>query len=204
MAISRHFAKLLGGDVAVVESRAGAGTRFRATVAAGPLGTAQLIKTPNNTLKPARTGQESTAPAAENPLGDLRILLAEDGPDNQRLISFVLKKAGAEVTVAENGKIAAELALAASAEEHPYDMILMDMQMPVMDGYAATGMLRREGYTGPIIALTAHAMEGDREKCAQAGCDDYATKPIDRGVLIRQVARWVSDGAEARPHGVST
>ncbi|MFH1749255.1 MAG: response regulator [Planctomycetota bacterium] len=204
LAIGKHFAKLLGGDVTVVESRVGVGTRFRATVAAGPLDAAKLVEAPNNTLRPARTGQASTPDASADLLSGLRILLAEDSPDNQQLISFILKKAGAEVTVAENGKIAAELALAASAEDHPYDVILMDMQMPVMDGYAAAGMLRRGGYTGPIIALTAYAMEGDRKKCIQAGCDDHATKPIDRDVLLRQVARWARDGTEVRPCGVST
>ncbi|MFH1417732.1 MAG: response regulator, partial [Planctomycetota bacterium] len=202
LVISKHFAKMLGGDVTVVESREGVGTHFRATVAAEPLDATRLIDAPNNTLRPARADQEGASNAAEDALVGLRILLAEDALDNQRLISFVLKKAGAEVAVAGNGKIAVELALAASAEEHPYDVILMDMQMPIMDGYAATGMLRREGYAGPIIALTAHAMEGDRENCAQTGCDDYATKPIDRCVLIQQVARWARDGAEARPQGV--
>ena len=202
LAISKFFAKMLGGDIVVVESHAGVGTHFRATVAAGPLGAVKMIETPSLTLKPMQTDHESTPDAAGDPLNGVRILLAEDGPDNQRLISFVLEKAGAKVTIAENGKIAAEQALAASAEELPYDVILMDMQMPVMDGYAATGMLRREGYTGPIIALTAHAMEGDRQKCIQAGCDDYFTKPVDRRALIRQVAQWTRDGAEVRLRGV--
>ncbi len=117
-----------------------------------------------------------------------RILLAEDGPDNQRLISFILKKAGAEVELAENGQIAHDEALAARTRGTPFDLILMDMQMPVMDGYTATSKLRKADYDAPIIALTAHAMAEDRRKCLDAGCDEFTTKPIDRAKLIALIA----------------
>ena len=114
------------------------------------------------------------------------------GPDNQRLIAFLLEKAGAEVVVADNGQIACDLALAARDQRTPFDVILMDMQMPVTNGYDATARLREAGHTGPIIALTAHAMSTDRDKCLAAGCDDYMAKPIDHKKLISLVARHAS------------
>ncbi|MEI8374061.1 MAG: response regulator [Planctomycetota bacterium] len=132
-----------------------------------------------------------------------RVLLAEDGPDNQRFIAFVLKKAGAEVTLAENGQIAYDETLAAVVQGRPFDVILMDMQMPVLDGYEATRQLREQGYTGPIIALTAHAMATDRQKCMDAGCDDFANKPIERQNLLSTVAHWMAPGRtnESSPIG---
>ncbi len=108
--------------------------------------------------------------------------------DNQRLIAFVLKKAGAEVTIVENGQSAMEISSASRDAGRPFDVILMDIQMPVMDGYTATSRLRAQCYRGAIIGLTAHTMAGDREKCLAAGCDEYATKPIDRAGLVALVA----------------
>jgi CheY-like chemotaxis protein len=125
-------------------------------------------------------------------------LLAEDGPDNQRLLGHLLGKAGAQVTIVGNGQTAVELALEQQARATPFDVILMDMQMPVLGGYEATRLLRAEGYAHPIIALTAHAMSTDRRKCLEAGCNDFATKPIDRATLLAAIRRQLEERISAR------
>ena len=198
LAISKRLAEMLGGDIVVVRSSPNRGTHIRATVATGPLDGVPMIEPPP---EPADAqAADSAGPAAQKgqPRLAARVLLAEDGPDNQRLIAHVLRKAGAEVALADNGEAAVELALAAAEAGRPFDLVLMDMQMPVCDGYEATRRLRGSGYTGPIIALTAHAMSGDREKCLAAGCDDYATKPIDRRALLDVLRRHVASAAGRR------
>jgi CheY-like chemotaxis protein len=125
-----------------------------------------------------------------------RILLVEDGPDNQRVIRHVLERAGFEVTTAENGAIGVELALASLEEDRPFRVILMDVQMPVLDGYEATRRLRESGYSGPIIALTAHALPSERQRCLDAGCDAFATKPIERVVLLETIALHLAKTAD--------
>ena len=198
LTIAKRLAEKLGGDI-TVKSTHGEGSTFTVTVGTGPLDGVELLDNPTETQLKDHSDRKR---AAANVKLDCRVLLAEDGPDNQRLISFLLKKAGAEVAVAENGQIAHDLALAARNEGTPFDVILMDMQMPVMDGYYATGKLREAGYTGPIIALTANAMSTDRDKCLNAGCDDYMIKPIDHKKLISLVAKYASgrwvDGTQSR------
>jgi CheY-like chemotaxis protein/HPt (histidine-containing phosphotransfer) domain-containing protein len=125
---------------------------------------------------------------------DGRILLVEDAIGTQRLVTLLLGKAGAKVSAVENGQLAVEAALAAREAGEPFDVILMDMQMPVMDGYEATSRLRQRGYTGPIVALTANAMAEDCQKCLDAGCNGYVTKPIDRERLLATVAPWAALG----------
>lgn len=193
LTISKRLAQLLGGDVILVESQPGLGTRFRATVAIGSLQGVRLIDDLSfaGPTPPASPAAAEIPPSAESdqPLRGLRLLLAEDGPDNRRLITHILTKAGAQLTTAEDGKQALEAVLAAQHTGTPLDAILIDMQMPVMDGYEATRTLRKRGYGGPIIALTAHAMSTDRDKCTRAGCDDYCCKPIDRHALILMIRR---------------
>jgi PAS domain S-box-containing protein len=191
LTICKRILDQLGGEI-LVESEYGKGSTFRAIVPIGRL--ADVRKAPL-TWQPQRTIRETWT--KDEPLSglDCRILLAEDGPDNQRLLTFVLTKAGALVTLAENGQVAVDLVLESlqrprrRQSDRPFDVILMDMQMPVLDGYQATRRLRAEGCTTPIIALTAHAMQGDREHCLAAGCDDYLTKPINRHTLCSAIRK---------------
>ncbi len=125
---------------------------------------------------------------------DCRILLVEDGLDNQRLIAHVLRKAGAEVSTAENGLVAVDLVLAAEEAESAFDIILMDIQMPVMDGHEATRQLRKAGYTNPIIALTANTTPENRQKCLDSGCSDFMTKPFDMARFVTAVAEHLARG----------
>lgn len=189
LAISRRLARLLGGDVELVKTAPGNGTTFRVTLACNKSCCApqpEVARTcPSTDSAPAAMG----IPPLQV-LADMRVLLAEDGPDNQRLITTILQKSGAKVDVVDNGRQAVEAALEADVRGAPYHVVLMDMQMPVMDGYGAAAVLRRRGYTRPIVALTAHAMQQDRERCMRAGCSDYAAKPIARAELIRLVHRY--------------
>ncbi len=117
-----------------------------------------------------------------------RVLLAEDGLDNQQIVSLYLRTAGAEVLIAPNGRVAVERAMAQSP-----DLILMDIEMPELDGFAATAELRRRGYDRPIIALTAHSTPEDRQRCLAAGFTDFIIKPIDRGTLLAAIASCLAE-----------
>jgi signal transduction histidine kinase/ActR/RegA family two-component response regulator len=198
LCISKRLAEALGGSIEV-HSTPGKGSSFSVTIDPGPLDGIRMVENAQDTLLDYVPRTTVTAPGKTECCG--RILLAEDALDNQRLIGLLLKKAGNDVVTVENGEQAVEQASVAWRQGRPFDVILMDMQMPVMDGYSATRCLREQGYTRPIIALTAHAMAEDRQKCLDAGCDDYATKPIDRPRLLATIARWMA-GSQA--HGDSS
>jgi PAS domain S-box-containing protein len=195
LTISRHLAKMLGGDIEA-RSRPGRGSLFRLTIRTGPLGplvSTDGTPTPGRREKTPGTAMGRLSAGASKPLAGASILLAEDGVDNQRLISMVLQNAGAAVDIAENGQVALSMAFPDGTRTSgieataSYDLILMDMQMPELDGYSATETLRTLGYAGPILALTAHAMESDRQRCIEAGCDDHIAKPVRRDVLIQAI-----------------
>ena len=194
--ISQHLARMLGGNI-TIDSTFGKGSTFTVSIGTGSLDGVRMIDwnadRPPVDQQPVPDSAKETVDKPAAPLLGARILLAEDGPDNQRLIKHVLSRAGADVTIVENGKLALEQALATQQNEAAFDVVLMDMQMPVMDGYEATRRLRERAYGGTIIALTAHAMTGDRQKCLEAGCDDYTTKPIDRPGLIALLSDIINE-----------
>jgi CheY-like chemotaxis protein len=137
------------------------------------------------------------APAGRGPLA-ARVLLVEDDPVNQMVVEEMLKLLGCEVVVAADGAAAQAAALLGG-----YDLVFMDCHMPVMDGYEATARIRQDerarGLHTPIVALTADALAGDRERCLAAGMDDYMTKPVSRARLAAVVERWTGQGLGARP-----
>jgi CheY-like chemotaxis protein len=130
-----------------------------------------------------------------------RILIVEDSLFNQTLIASILKRQGCETEVAENGNVAVSKALDAMNDSAQYDLILMDMQMPEMDGYCATRILRERGYSGVIVALTAHDQDGDRELCLGAGCDYYLKKPVSRQTFLPLLFSILTTG---KPEEVSS
>jgi signal transduction histidine kinase/DNA-binding response OmpR family regulator len=178
LSISRRLARLMGGDL-TISSTPGGGSDFRLTVAAGDLSNVRFVPAAglSDVIPHARSNGKHDQTAS---LSGMKVLVVDDGDTNRKLISLVLRKAGAEMTEACNGREACDRAL---SQQH-FDAILLDMQMPVMDGYAAASALRAEGVTTPIVALTAHAMKGDREKCLDAGCSDFLTKPINADELL--------------------
>jgi two-component system sensor histidine kinase/response regulator len=189
LAISKRLIELLGGHIAVT-SRPGHGSTFRIVIPAGPLDHLRLVSPPHWSV-PGKTAADAAPTQAEPLRRPGRILLVEDGPDNQRLIAHWLSRLGAEVVVAENGRVALELLDASTLADGKFDLVLMDMQMPELDGYQATALLRQRGCKLPIVALTAHAGAGHRAQCLQAGCDEFLTKPVDRTRLAAVVRNYL-------------
>ena len=182
LSIVSRLAQLLGGEVRV-ESVPGEGSVFR------------LLLPAREVEDAPEEGPPGSPPAFATLSG--RVLLAEDSSDNQRIFTLFLRRSGLAVDLADNGKIACGLGAAALDAGTPYDLILMDIDMPVMNGYEATRALREAGHAGPIIALTAHALKGERDRCLRAGCDDYLSKPVDREHLLERARAWLCKGDES-------
>jgi PAS domain S-box-containing protein len=186
LAISKRLAKALGGEIEVA-SELGKGSAFTLTIDPGSLDGVRMLQSPQAIVA---AGVEPL-PNGPEPLLRGRLLLVEDDPSIQRIVRQLLKKMGLEVTVAGNGQLACDLAEKSKAEGMPYDLILMDIQMPKMNGYETTQWFHQHGWQVPIVALTAHTMVGDREKCLAAGCDDYIAKPIDVARLRHVLASYL-------------
>ena len=187
LTICRRLAEMMGGTVEIVRTAPGEGACFRLTLPLQPVtGTAMV-----DNLDIVRPTVSREVRESEIKLNG-KILLAEDGFDNQRLIAFHLRKAGAVVDIAENGVVALEMIDKALNDETPYRLLLTDMQMPEMDGYMLARTLRSRNSLLPVVALTAHAMAEDRDRCLNAGCNDYTCKPIDKVTLLDVCQRWMA------------
>ena len=190
LAICHRLVQMMGGTIEVAsEPKTGSCFTVSLPVARTQLQTTDGALTAND---PAPRDRMVLHSSEDSGLAGHRILLAEDSADSQRLIRYLLKGAGAEVALADNGQSAVDLALDEMRQGSAFDLILMDMQMPILDGYEATLRLRAEGYRQPIIALTAHALSTEHDKCRAAGCDEVCTKPIERTAFFAAIHRRVT------------
>ena len=189
LSISKALAEHLGGDLQVI-STPGTGSVFIATVATGPVPTADLAWdvqafTQASQVRPLRVAR---APALRG-----KILVADDNPANQNLISLYLRRCGLLIEIAANGQEAVE-----KAQQDVFDLILMDMRMPVMGGLDATELLRLTGFDRPIIALSANIERSDIETALAAGCDAYLPKPIHLDAFYKMLAHYLPSGQQAQ------
>lgn len=192
LSISRQFVEVMGGEL-TVQSQIGKGSTFTVSLDPGPMENVELLNQTQLTVQQIESVTTSTSPVQ---LPSAKVLLVDDGEENRKLIELVLKRAGLQVETAENGQLAVE-----KANQSDYDLIFMDMQMPVMDGYTATSTLRKQGHTLPIVALTANAMHGDEEKCRQAGCTGFLPKPVDLDALTDLLAETLAPDSRSSALG---
>lgn len=188
LAISKRLTEALGGTI-TVDSQLGIGTTFSVCVAAGDLTGVEMM----NSVQAARSlrSEQQQQTELQYWFQPARVLVTDDTPANRKLVGLVLEKAGLTVDEAENGQQATEM-----VPRGNYDLVLMDMQMPVMDGFTATTELRRAGVNIPIVALTANVISSAREKCEQAGCSGFLTKPIDIDQLLAALAELLPTGEQ--------
>jgi signal transduction histidine kinase/CheY-like chemotaxis protein len=172
--LSRHLARKLGGDVRLVESAIGVGSEFEFFIATGPVSRSQYPPSRDKVSGPQR-------------LKGVKVLVVDDAEELRILMRRLLEKQGANVTTAENGLEGVDQALHGN-----FDLVLMDIKMPVMDGVEATSALRQGGFKAPIVAITAHASLEDRKRCLDAGCNEYLSKPIEGAHLIQSISSILS------------
>ncbi|MGB5568595.1 MAG: response regulator [Sedimenticolaceae bacterium] len=189
LAISRKFARALGGDI-TVDSEIGRGSRFKVRLAGGPAADVEWIE---GEQALTQLGEAQIDQSTGWSFPEAHILVVDDGPENRELVKLVLENYGLQVDEAENGQVGVDMASATQ-----YDVVLMDVQMPVMDGFTATRTLRDQGLQVPIIALTANAMKGFEQECLDVGYSDYFTKPIDIDSFVAKLAEIL--GAQAVTH----
>jgi signal transduction histidine kinase len=187
LALSRKLAKALGGDVELLRSEKGRGSAFQITLSAQVKGEVEMINSLKERKKVSQDGRSLRQKEIKTVLRGVKVLVADDAEENQRLITWFLEKAGAQVEHAYDGREAVDKALHGTQ-----DLVLMDIQMPEVDGYQATRELRRKGYSRPIIAVTAHALVEERMRCFDAGCTDYLSKPINVQKLLSLVSKHTS------------
>jgi len=188
LALSKRLSQELGGDITLLQSAKNNGSIFVITINCGDLFNVEwkenLFDTPEVkaiNVKPAKASVLSG-------LNGLRALLVEDSEDNQEIFVHFLKKAGAESDIVEDG-----LAAVQQAAVKDYDFILMDIQIPGVDGKEATRRIRSQGYTKPIIAVTAHALQQEKESCLKAGCNGQITKPVTGEAFIKQICHLIAE-----------
>lgn len=178
LALSRKLARAMGGDLVVDESKPGEGCNFRLSVEAYIAENSIMV----DSLEPQKKMPDFKEPKDTAVLRGMNVLLVEDSPDNQFLVKRFLTMEGAKVDIANNGVEGVQKAMGSD-----HDIVLMDIQMPELDGYGAISQLRKSGYKKPIIALTAHGMMEERQRCLDIGSNDHLTKPVNRVALIKRI-----------------
>ena len=190
LTISQDLAKLLGGRIEV-RSEVGKGSAFWFSINIGPVDEVEMLDAMPESASASITAEDEQQPAKIQGY----LLLSEDDEDLQYLLNRYLASTGLEVDTASDGEQAYEMAVKSKENGRPYDLILMDVRMPKIDGLELTRRLRDEGWQGPIIAQTAHALTGNREKCLEAGCDDYIAKPSSPEELYQKIAPYLPPAA---------